>query len=101
MAESKKITFTKAEFLTETKFAKKYGIPKELVSLAVRALYKQNKQAKTPSGNLTPVIVRNRNAYAGNSSYLIHPLFHDIVIAEVEKQKKLLEKKPKGLKNEV
>ena len=95
MAEIKKTSFTKAEFLTEVKFAKKYSISKDLVSAAVLALYKKNKQIKTPSGILTPVVIRNRASHGGNSNYLIHPLFHEEVLKEIKNQEKLLLKQAK------
>ena len=96
MAETKKTTFTKAEFLTETKFAKKYSIPKALVTQAVLVLYKLNKQAKAPSGVMTPIVIRNRNAHGAASRYLIYPLFHNVVLDEVKKQEKILAKQTKG-----
>ena len=101
MAESKKETFTKAEFLTETKFAKKYGIPKELVTKTVLMLYKTNKQVKAPSGVMTPVVVRNRASHGSTSRYLIHPLFHDVVLDEVKKQEKILAKQAKSVAHEI
>ena len=101
MPESKKTSFTKAEFLTETKFAKKYSIPRELVSAAINALYKQNKQLKSPAGISTPVIVRNRASHGTGSRYLVHPLFHDVVLNEIKKQEKLLEKHIKRTAHEI
>lgn len=95
MAENKKTSFTKAEFLTEVKFAKKYSISKELVSAAVLVLYKKNKLIKTSSGILTPVIIRNRASHATNSQYLIHPLFHEEVLKEIKTQEKMLLKQAK------
>lgn len=97
MTETKKEIFTKADFLTPIKFSKKYTIPSKLVMLAASVLYKKNTQAKTKSGNLTPVIVRNRSSHNGTSSqYLIHPAFHSIVLKEIETQKRIEAKKAKG-----
>ena len=96
MTISKKTTFTKAEFLTPDKFAKKYGIPKGLVESAVMSLYKKNKEIKTQHNNLTPVIIRNRATHSTSARYLIFPLAHEIVLKEIESQKNLLLKQQKG-----
>ena len=99
MAFNKKATFTKAEFLTATKFGKKYGISNQLALKAFVSLYKQGRCAKTDHSNLTSVITRNRASHREISCYLAHPLFHDIILNEIEKQKKLLQQK--GKSNEI
>lgn len=97
MTENKKEIFTKADFLTPSKFSKKYNIPSRLVTLAASVLYKKNTSAKTKSGNLTPVVVKNRSTHNSTSSqYQIHPAFHSIVLKEIETQKRLEAKKAKG-----
>ena len=97
MTISKKTTFTKAEFLTPDKFSKKYGIPKQLVEMAVTSLYKKNKEIKTLHNNLTRVIIRNRSTHSTSARYLIFPLAHDVVLKEIENQKNILLKQQKGI----
>ena len=99
MALSKKEAFTKADFLTVTKFAIKYGINKNergLVQDAFSTLFKKNKQARTNSGIITPVIISDRHAHDITSRYRAHPLFHDIVLNEIEKQRVFAAGKAKG-----
>ena len=96
MPESKKEKFTKADFLTATKFAKKHSVSRELVYAAMGALYKRNKQMKNTNGVLTPVIIANRNAHDYHSRYLAHPSYHDIILNEVEKQQNFLNKRTQG-----
>ncbi|MBO7642935.1 MAG: hypothetical protein J6S74_02265 [Alphaproteobacteria bacterium] len=90
MLESKKETFTKDQFLTVTKFAIKYGFDKEerkLVHAAFTVLYKKNKQARTNNGIFKPVIISDRHAHDITSRYRADPMFHDIVLNEIEKQR--------------
>ena len=99
MVLSKKEAFTKADFLTVTKFAIKYGINKNergLVQDAFCKLFKRNKQARTNSGIFTPVIISDRHAHDITSRYRAHPQFHDIILNEIEKQRIFAAEKAKG-----
>lgn len=79
MVETKKAPYTKSDLLSREGFAQKYGINIKLVSEAVVSLYKKHIHAKNTQGQLRPVIFP--------SPYKIHPLFHDIVLAEIDKIK--------------
>ena len=101
MVVNKKTTFTKAEFLTPTQFGKKYDIPNQLVLQAFLALDKKRKCGKTYTGNLTSIIVKNRSSHNKMSGYFAHPLFHDVVLEEIDKQRPLFLNKQKGSSNEI
>ena len=100
MPENKKEKTTKDKFLTATRFAKKYGFntkeERDMVQTTFSVLYKKNKQARTDNGVFTPVIISERHAHDITSRYRAHPLFHDIILNEYEKQCIFAEQKAKG-----
>ena len=59
--------FTKSDFLTAHKYAKKYNVGKEKVEQMIRRLRGVNMP-----GTLTPYIIRNRKSHNSGSDY-IHP----------------------------
>ncbi len=93
MADSKKRNFKKAQFLTSTQFATKYGFlgkeNRELVHDAFRALYKKGIQVKNEINNFDSVIFSDRSVHSETSRYKAHPLHHDVIFTEIEKQKKI------------
>ena len=73
MAVSQTTTFTKADFLTAAKYAKKFNVAKDLVLDLMTKLY--NKHVVIP-GDIQErnIIARNGNTKNVGSRYTIHPL---------------------------
>ena len=92
MRGAKNSEITIFDCLSSRDFAKKYDLDVHIVTLAVKALYKQHRHAKAQNtGHLTSVII------GPSCNHKIHPFFHDIVLAEVKKQQDLLLTKNKGM----
>lgn len=100
MTENKTGNITIKEYLTQTKFAKKYGIDthnKDKMASLSRAMKKLNGlYAKNPSGNETQIVYKNHKCHNGTSSWLVPPFFEKRVLAEYENQELIKAKKAKG-----
>ena len=96
MPEPVKTTLKKEDYLTATEFIKKYGTDKGLTNTAFDVLFKKNKIARDDRGRLQQVVFRNKLAHSTRSLLKAHPLFHDIILAEIEKQKHFQAKQTQG-----
>lgn len=73
MAETKKTLFTKADFLTAAKYAKKYNVAKDKVLELMTKLYR-NRVTIPGDGQERCIIARNGSTSNVGSRYTIHPL---------------------------
>ena len=96
MAEIVKSPARKEDYLTVEKFRIKYGKTKKLTSAAFNVLYKKNKLARDEHGRLQQVVFRNKLAHSSRSLLQAHPAFHDIILAEIDKQAVIQEKLSQG-----
>jgi len=96
MPEKEKKVFTSDDYLTVVKFAEKYRKTKELTQKAFDALFKRNKLARDERGRLQQVVYRNKPAHSTRSLLKAHPLFHDIILNEIEKQAIITQKHSQG-----
>lgn len=96
MPEKEKKVFTSDDYLTVVKFAEKYRKTKELTKKAFDALFKRNKLARDERGRLQQVVYRNKLAHSTRSLLKAHPLFHDIILNEIEKQAIITQKRSQG-----
>ena len=96
MPEKEKKVFTSDDYLTVVKFAEKYRKTKELTQKAFDTLFKKNKLARDERGRLQQVVYRNKLAHSTRSLLKAHPLFHDIILNEIEKQAIITQKRSQG-----
>ena len=66
-------TFTKEDFLTATKYAKKFHVARDAVSSLMDKLYKWHTIIPNDTQE-RQIIVKNRNSHNPVSLYSIHPL---------------------------
>ena len=90
MEQDKTQIFTKADFLTNAKVAKKFDVSIEDATKALKTLYIKHATVRIEtcgnnSSRQTPAVTPNVRKHVSNE-YLLHPMAHELIKQELAKQ---------------